>query len=142
MYKATQKFIKTFDDNEWKYDVIEAENNEQADQVQTGFGATNLTSITLNAFFDADDGPVHVRVFGLAKATDENVDKVYKVLNELNSQNNFVRFFLDDEDKTVTVAADAVFCDDDIEEVCVGLMMAMHEICDQAYPQIMKALWS
>lgn len=39
-------------------------------------------------------------------------------------------------------AMDAVFRSHDVGEICLELMARCVDICDKAYPDLMKALWA
>ena len=68
--------------------------------------------------------------------------KIYQVMSKLNDDFRWVKFSIDENDNTVTASTDAVIRMDVAGEICYELVFRMVNIVDDAYPEIMKALWA
>ena len=124
-----------FDSKNLKYREV---NNGKT--ISVGFsGMPNAGSVEILVFFDEDDGAIALRSFNLLTVSDDLKPKMYKVCSELNMKFRWVKFFVDDNDNTVTVADDAVTQLDSVGEEAFELVIRMTRIIDDAYPVLMKA---
>ena len=83
-----------------------------------------------------------IRVWTIAKTTNtRQVAAVSLVLNDLNNNYRWYRWYLDD-DREVTAAVDAVITADTIGAIVYELVQRGVNIIDENYPKVMKALWS
>lgn len=67
---------------------------------------------------------------------------IYPAINSLNKHFRFAKFVLDTDDNTIQAEWDAAFRSRDVGEICYELLIRMVDICDTAYPDLMKALWA
>ena len=70
------------------------------------------------------------------------LDVLLKAINAVNRRFRFAKFVLDTDDNSVQAELDAVFRSHDVGEICLELMARCVDICDKAYPDLMKALWA
>ena len=85
---------------------------------------------------------VAIRVFDLVKVPEAKLDVLLKAINAVNRRFRFAKFVLDTDDNSVQAELDAVFRSHDVGEICLELMARCVDICDKAYPDLMKALWA
>ena len=108
----------------------------------TGFAMDNREGMMVLMAFDPDDESVKIITQNLAKIPDKAVDKMYKVINDINKEYRWIKFYIDDSDNTVTAEDDAVIqldsCGMEVLRCCIQLA----KIADEAYPTIMKAIYS
>lgn len=91
--------------------------------------------------FDDDDSAVGVRAFDICSVSPDKVDKIYEVCSDLNARFRWVRFYVD-SDNSITAADDAVIQLATVGEEVFELVARMTSIVDDAYPELMKALWT
>ena len=60
----------------------------------------------------------------------------------MNNRFNWVKFFVDESDSTITLSDDAVIQLDSCGEEIIKLIQFMTLVADEAYPEFMKAIWS
>ncbi len=109
--------------------------------IRTGLsGLKNKGSVDILLIFQGNS--VSIRSFRLFSVPEEKKDKIYEVCSDMNSKFRWVKFYVDDEDNTVTVADDAILLPESAGAEVFELMMRMAGIIDQAYPELMKALWA
>ncbi|MCR5324701.1 MAG: YbjN domain-containing protein [Lachnospiraceae bacterium] len=100
------------------------------------------TSIDVFFVVDEDDTHVHLRGLNFVKIPESKFEKMYQVVNTLNDEYNYVKFIVDTEHETIAARDDAVIQLDSCGEESFELMMRMVGIVQDAYPEIMKALWA
>lgn len=110
--------------------------------IRINFNADNVESVRISLFFDKEDKNVAVRSFNICKVEESKKPKIYEVCSKLNDDFRWVKFSIDEKDNTVTASVDAVIRMDVAGEICHELVFRMVNIVDDAYPQIMKALWA
>ena len=72
------------------------------------------------------------------------IKDLYESLAAINQQNarfRFVKFVIDTNDHTVQAEADVAFRSHDVGDICLEYVSRCINICDDAYPELMKALW-
>lgn len=111
--------------------------------VTVGFNCKNINSIEVRFVSTDDDSDVKVRLFSLLRVPVEKRGVVLEQLNTLNNRYRFSKFSLDDGGD-VNMAYDfAVSTGSDcIAACCFEMLRRFVNIADEAYPEIMKALWS
>lgn len=141
MLYSTQQFIQLLDEKGTKYTVGSPTENGK-DTMTVSYGGDNMPSIRCSFFFDKDSEGVAIRVFNIVKVPENKVNAMFPVVNALNNRFRFAKFCLDTNDNTVQAEIDGAFRSHDVGEVVRELMVRMVDICDKAYPDLMKALWS
>ena len=68
--------------------------------------------------------------------------EISKLCSQMNKRYSWVKFYVDDEDNTVTLADDAVVDPSTCGDEAYGLMFRMMLICDDAYPEFMRTLYA
>ncbi len=125
---------------------LEQENIKFADLdehvVRVAYSGENLKTIPIIVYFDDDGEPiVQMKCWDIASFKDEKFDNGVAVCNELNKQFRWVCFYLDD-DCDVVAMLDAYVDEENCGNICTNLVHRMVSIIDEAYPTLMKALWS
>ena len=92
-------------------------------------------------FFDSDCEGAAFRIFEVAKVPDGKIAGMLSALNTLNYQYRFAKFVLNPKDSTIQAEADTAFRAHDVDAVCMELLSRILDICDTAYPELMRALW-
>jgi len=87
-----------------------------------------------------DDNDVAVRVYKLFSVEENQVEKILPVINRLNSQYRFVKFVCD-EDRDVNIEYDYPQTSSHPEESAEEIVIRIVRIIDEAYPELMRALW-
>lgn len=141
MYTSTQAFVDEMESRELKYDYKGV--SESGDEVLIiRFNGENLPKIQVMFFFAENCQNVAVRCFDFVKIPENKVAKMMAVVNEQNNVYRYAKFCIDTSDNTIQMEMDAVFRGHDVGTICYELLMRCVNICDEAYPDFMKALWS
>ena len=114
--------------------------NDERNVIRTGFGANNKENVEVLLIFDGDE-TMGLRSFNYVKFPDAKKPQMYQLCSELNKSFRWVKFYVDEQDNTITLADDAVIQLETVGEEAFELMMRMIGIADNAYPTFMKALW-
>ena len=141
MLSSTKQFIDTLEAHNTKYTVGEPTQSGK-DTMIISYGGKNMPSIRCKFFFDTDCESVAIRVFDIVKIPESKVAAIYPVVNAINSKLRFAKFCIDTDDNTVQAEMDAAFRSHDVGEICRELLLRCVSICDDAYPDLMKALWA
>ncbi|MBE5938102.1 MAG: YbjN domain-containing protein [Lachnospiraceae bacterium] len=127
-----------FDAKGVKYEVID----EDGAVLKLGFSMDNRDGIRLIVRFDSDSEGVSVKAYDLAKFQEDKKQKMFEVCNKLNAQYRWVKFYVDESDNTITVEEDAVIqldsCGEEVYQCCFQVVA----IADEAYPEIMRAIFA
>ena len=105
-----------------------------------GGGDFSYTHVAIHLFFDLDGTSVQVATSPIANAPAEKAARVLLALNECNNKFRWVKFYLD-SDNDVIANADVVFDEQNAGPACIELVMRTASIIDDAYAEIMKAIW-
>ena len=73
--------------------------------------------------------------------TDSGKDIVVLSYTCENIRFRFVKCVIDTNDHTVQAEADVAFRSHDVGDICLEYVSRCINICDDAYPELMKALW-
>lgn len=141
MLSSTRQFVQTLDAKCIKYTIGSPTDSGQ-DTMTVSFQGDNMTTICCHFLFDTNDHGVAVRVYDVVKCPQEKLPAMIVTINALNSQYRFAKFCINADDFTVQAEMDAVFRDHDVGEIVHELMARMIIICDEAYLELMKAIWS
>lgn len=110
--------------------------------IQLVFEGEN-TSTLLRLIFTDNQTHIKLRSNNIAKIPSSKTDDGYRLINELNSEYNFVKFEIDeDNDIFSTWDFPHSVSDDNIGKIAKEMILIMHKIIDVSYPEIMKRIWS
>lgn len=115
---------------------------DENEVVQVRYSADNVDRVEVKLFFDSDNRSVAVRSFNLCKVPENKKPAVYAACSKLNDKFRWVKFYIDEDDNTVTAAMDAIIQLDSCGEESKELIHRTVGIVDDAYPDLMKAIWS
>lgn len=139
MFAATKRIYNTLK-NEGGLKVFTDESDKQSD-AWVQFGLKNGGSYRIRFISTDNDNDVAVRIFQLVQLEQSQVANVLPVLNQLNCQYRFTKFCCD-KDGDVNVEYDYPAKSDMPERSAVEIVARFVKIVEEAYPQIMRALWS
>lgn len=114
--------------------------NDEESVIRVGWNLNNC-KLNIYFFFGSDGTDVHLIGDGFCKSGPEKREAVLNAVNECNKHFRWMKFVLKDEGD-VEVEDDAVIQLDSCAEECFELMIRMCSIVDDAYPILMKAMWS
>ena len=142
MIRATRNMLDFFERKGMKYSP-DSDTTKGGDDVgAVTYSGDYKDSSSFGIFVDPDEDNVAIRVWTIAKTTNtRQVAAVSLVLNDLNNNYRWYRWYLDD-DREVTAAVDAVITADTIGAIAYELVQRGVNIIDENYPKVMKALWS
>lgn len=139
MFQATTWIAAAFDAKGWKYET--SENPGKSSRLVTRWNGENIQTVELAYISTDDDNDVAVRCFRIAQVPQNKMENVRKVLNELNNKYRYVKFVVDDE-QDVNCEYDLPIATEAVGACCTEMCIRMVQIIDEAYPEIMKALWA
>ena len=142
MLSSVIQFVNYMDKKDIKYNNRGPLGDIGREVVEVSFSGKNMNSVRTVFYFDADAEGVAIRVYDIVKVPEEKVDVMYPAINSLNRHFRFAKFVLDTDDNTIQAEMDTAFRSRDVGEICYELLICMVDICDTAYPDLMKALWA
>lgn len=118
--------------------------NELRDGVlRCGIGdLDNMGDIDILINFDDNDRTVGIRSWNLCKFPAAKKPAMYEVCSKLNDNFRWIKFYVDERDNTITAADDAVVQPDSAGEELFELVLRMMAIVDEAYPELMRAIYT
>ena len=99
-------------------------------------------SIRAYIIFDEGDASLRIRVFDYCKFTEDKKAQMYKLCSQMNGRFRWVKFYVDEEDCTITLEDDAIVALDSCAEEALALVEFVFGIADEAYPDFMKVIWA
>lgn len=138
MRQEAEAYIKLMDEKGVRHDDIATLNSGKFDVVTRW----NLeeTTVTVRAVFDDNGHTVAIRCYRLAHAKENSLVDVLNTCNELNNRFRWVKFAVDD-DNDVNMEIDCIVNEDTSGEVVLELVQRLCNIADEAYPELMKAIY-
>ena len=139
MSKCADLFKAHLDEKKIKYTYFEA-TGEQNETIKISTRGKNASSISLFFFVDKDGHSLNIKSFEIAKVPEGKLAEMYALLNQLNHEYRWAKFYLD-EDNDVTCEGDAILCEANAAEECFELLICFVDIIDVVYPELMKVIW-
>ena len=126
--------------HELKY---ERKQNTENPLFELGFGGGDFkyNHVAIFVAFDSDGASVQLVSSPIARVPLEKTAALLLATNEVNCRFRWVKMYLDN-DNDLIAEADLIIDEYTAGESCVELVMRMASIIDDAYPDIMKALWA
>lgn len=129
VYISTQSFIDELESNDLKYTYYGVTDNGY-EEVYVSFSSDNYDTIGCDIFFTTDSNAVHVYVWNLVDVT-ANKNFALNVMNQLNSDYLYAKFYLDESDNTVTCEMEGFYLSNkDAGAIAYTIMMKLVEIID------------
>ena len=116
--------------------------DEEKNVIEIGIGGLdNIGSIKILLIFSDNDRIVGLRAYNVCKFQEAKSEPMYRVCSQMNHQFRWVKFYVDENDWTITAEDDAIVTLGSVGEELLELTMRMAGIVDEAYPNFMKAIW-
>ena len=116
MLSSTRQFTDAMENKDIKYEY-KGTTDSGKDIVVLGYTCENISTLTLRFFFDEDCEAVAIRMFDLVKFPESKLPTMLAAINQQNARFRFVG------------------------DICLEYVSRCINICDDAYPELMKALW-
>ena len=139
MFAATKRIYNALKAKEG-LKVFTAE-NEKSSEVWLQFPVKNGGNYRIKFISTDNDNDVAVRVFGLLRVDDTQKAKILEALNALNVKYRYVKFCCDN-DGDVNIEYDYPVRSENPENSAEEIVIRFVKIIDDAYPQLMHALWN
>lgn len=131
------KLLKaTLDSKNVEYDVL----SEEDGVIRTGF-PLNGTSIKM-LISVSKDRYVSITGFDFVNIPEDKLGVCYVVANACNAKYSHIKFYVDEEHNTMRTENDAIIQPDSLEDEVFEIIVRMLKVVEDAYPLIMKAIWS
>ena len=141
IHQATQEISNYFTMREIKHRIDET---DTMSFVEAGFNGKVVKGGVMRFFSSTENNDIAVRVnnFGGGTVPDDRRADVLEVLNALNCRFRFVKFCITSSG-TISVEYDLGQSTppEALGEMCREVFIRYIQICDEAYPEVMKALW-
>lgn len=139
MFKMTSRIYKALSEN----DDLKVFTDDLGDSsnVWLQFGLKNGGSYRIRFISKDDDNDVAVRIFELISVDESRWAKVLPVLNQLNARFRYAKFVLD-KDGDINLEYDYLMHCPDPAASALELVIRIVKIVDEAYPEIMRAMWA
>lgn len=139
IYQATRRIADEFTSRKLKFEVKETNSGSLVTLSCKGDNIKDLTVL----FISRDDDPdVSIRAYELASFPADKRQKGIDLANELNQKFRYLKFVLDDDGDLDAQYDLPVKCDiSQVGELAMEMLSRYLNIVDEAYPQIMQAVW-
>ena len=110
--------------------------------VKVRYNGDNTNEIEVNVIFNDDDtGFVALRCWSFGKIPENKRSLIINKCNELNAKYRWEKFYVDN-DSDLAVGMDAITDINTVGNFCIQLVSRMVNIYDEAFPELMRVLWS
>ena len=109
--------------------------------LRVGFNGKNKPTLETLLIIDEDTNTLHLRSYNYCNAPEDKKPEIYKLCSDMNKKFQWVKFYVDEVDNTITLEDDAMLAPENCGDEALGLTIRMIEISDVAYPFFMKILW-
>ena len=114
--------------------------SDDGNAIRIGTSLKNKESIEVLLVFEGS--ALAVRSFGYCKFTEAKKPAMYELCSKMNNLYRWVKFYVQEDDNTVTLADDAVIQPETCGEEVLELFLRMASIADEVYPEFMKRIWA
>ncbi len=135
-YSSTQEFMDYCDRQGIKYTYNGINESTHREQVRTSWSGNNMSSLTVNLFFDQDLETVRLYAWNIIDYNSYNYSTMLEVVNNLNAQYFWVKFYCDTSDNSVTGEMSIPLRAGVCGPLALDALSACVSIIDQAYPQL------
>ena len=140
MSKIADIFKSYLEQKDVNYSYFQPE-EDRKEAIRVGFSGKNANDIRVLFIFDDNGTSVNVKSFEIAKSSSDKLMDIYVLLNELNYEYRWVKFYVD-SDNEVTVSGDAITDEANAGEELFEILVRYIQIIDEVYPRIMKVIWA
>ena len=135
-YATTQEFMNYCDRNGIVYTYQGINQTTNREQVRTSWRGDNISSLTVNLFFDSDLEAVRLYAWNIIDYNSYNYSSLLEVVNNLNAQFFWVKFYCDTSDNSVTGEISIPVRTGNAGELAFDALSWMVSIIDDAYPSV------
>ena len=142
MIRNSTKIIKNaFDNANIKSDIREI---ETLSAVTLGFSGSNYKGIQIHFVSGGDGNDVTIRTDEFAQFPKNKMPAGIMLMNALNQKYRYVKFFMNMSTGGVCLQYDIPLSVDDnnLGHVSSEILLRISKLLEDAYPEIMKAIWS
>ena len=140
MSYVAERVKSHLEEKDVRYDYYErTESRNEA--IKVSYRGDNAESVSVIIFFDEDGESINAKSFSIAKVPSAKLMDIYVLLNEINHEYRWVKFYVDSDDE-VTVSGDAIINETTAGEECLEIIHRYVGIIDEVYPRIMKVIWA
>lgn len=135
-YASTKSFLTLMDALSIKYMVggMDSSNNELV-VISNSDSELNF-EYTVAFFFDSDEAHCSIRVWEIISFADVDFAKVLRTVNSLNTKFKYVKFYVDEDDNTVTASMDLIYTAETAGQVVMEGMLRAMSILEDSYPDL------
>ena len=128
-YSSTQDFVDAMNEEGYKF-TLKGVDQEGDELVITNFDTDN-GSIEIRFYFDQNCENTNIRVWNVIDYNQSDFMDVLVAVDKLNSDYNYVRFYTDDYDDSVTAALDLIYRDEDVDDICMEALYYVVNIVEE-----------
>ena len=135
VYACTGAFVGALEAAGCEY-VLGGVDEDGDELVITAFDMEGVR-VELRFYFSANGENAYIRVWNVINYDLANWQNVVQVIDGINGDYRFVRFYTDDYDNSVTAALDLIYRGSDVGEICMEALYYLVNIIEDAYPLLL-----
>ena len=112
----------------------------QVCSILAGLNTKKVRNLYAEFLINTDSEDVGIYVFDIASVMEEHRADVLEMLNYINANYRYVRFFVGEND-SVCAACDVPKTAQDVPATAVELFVRLSQMVDECYPYIMRSMW-
>ena len=131
-------FTTALDQRDIKYTEVQ---NANIPTLRIGYSLENINHIDVYFWFDDDGETMHFGSGVIAHVPDNKTDVALRAINTANVNYRWLTFFLD-KDNDIVASGDQILAPNVVGDTCFELLQRTLNICNEAYSNFMKAIWT
>ena len=131
-------FTTALDQRDIKYTEVQ---NANIPTLRIGYSLENINHIDVYFWFDDDGETMHFGSGVIAHVPDNKTDVALQAINTANVNYRWLTFFLD-KDNDIVASGDQILAPNVVGDTCFELLQRTLNICNEAYSNFMKAIWT
>ncbi len=136
-FTGTRRILEYFDSRGITYTyrgIVESTGDELVaiPYSNTAINGQGRVSFTIYMMVQDDNELVHLRIYSLVAFNSADTGVMYRLCNEMNRKYNFVRFYVNEPDSTITAAIDIETPTDCVGEVVLDTLAHMVTISENS----------
>ena len=131
-YATTQSFVDVLVEQELKY-TLEGIDENGYEKIRLKLRDNQGNRYDIEFYFGQEQDSCNLRVFGMITYAEEDLTDVLRAVNDLNRKWKFVKFYINENSRTVAAAVDLLFNDADVGSIVMEGTLKVNRILKDGF---------
>ncbi len=142
MYVLTAALLRELDAHGFVYQK-QGRLKHGEDHITLSFGGKHVQNLVTHILFFQKSQSMQIQILDIISVPPEKLQALFGVVNELNQEYRFAKFYIDSIDMSVEMNMDVLLPPDvDTGVLCYDAVIRAMQICDDAYKKLMYSVYA